>query len=53
MQLESAGEIGEAPIHDVKTAGFWHQNVELLDLVHLAVADVNEDWSVADRKSVV
>ena len=47
MQSEPASEIGETPIHDVKAAGFWYQDIEHIDLVHLAVADVNEGWNVA------
>ena len=47
MQGEPAGEIGEAAIHDVKAAGFWHQDVEYIHLVHFAVADVNKGRNVA------
>ncbi len=42
MQSEPASEIGEAPIHDVKAACLGNQDVEHIDLSHLAVADVNE-----------
>src|SRR3989338_10841442 len=47
MQGEPASEVGEAAIHDVKAAGFGYQDVEHIDLVHLAVADVNEGWNIA------
>ncbi len=47
MQDEPASEIGEATIHDVKAAGFGYQDVEHIDLVHLAIADVNEGWNIA------
>ena len=47
MQSEPASEIDETPIHDVKAAGFGYQDVEHIDLAHLAVADVNEGWNVA------
>ena len=47
MQDEPASEIGEAPIHDVETAGFGDQEIEHIDLVHLAIADVDERWNVA------
>jgi len=47
MQGEPASEVGEAAIHDVEAAGFGYQNVEHIDLVHLAVADVDEGWNVA------
>lgn len=36
MQGEPASEIGEATIHDVKAASFGYQDVEHIDLVHLA-----------------
>ena len=42
-----ASKIGEAPIHDVKAASFGYQNVEHIDLVHLAIADMNEGWNIA------
>ena len=47
MQGKPASEIGEATIHDVKAASFRYQNVEHIDLVHLAIGDVNEGWNVA------
>ena len=47
MQREPAGEIGEAPIHDVKAARFGDQDVEHIDFVHLAVGDVDECRDVA------
>ncbi len=47
MQDEPTSEVGEATIHDVKAAGLWYQNIEHIDLVHLAVADVDEGWNVA------
>lgn len=47
MHDEPAREVGEAPIHDVKAAGFGYQDVEHIDLVHLAVADVDEGWNIA------
>ena len=42
-----ARKIGEAPIHDVKAASFGCQDVEHIDLVHLAIADMNEGWNIA------
>ena len=47
MQDLPASEIGEAAIHDVKAASFGYQDVEYIDLVHLAIADVNEGWNIA------
>ncbi len=47
MQDEPASKIGEAPIHDVEAAGFGDQEIEYIDLVHLAVADVDERWNIA------
>ena len=46
MQGEPASEVGEATIHDVKAASFGYQDVEHIDLVHLAIGDVNEGWNV-------
>ena len=37
----------EAAIHDVEAAGFGYQDVEHIDLVHLAIADVNKSGDVA------
>ena len=47
MHDEPACEVGEATIHDVKAAGFGYQDVEHIDFVHLAIADVDECWNVA------
>ena len=49
MQGEPTSEIGEAPIHDVKAASFGYQDIGHIDLVHLAVADVNESWNIAPK----
>ncbi len=46
MQGEPASEVGETTIHDVKAASFGYQDVEHIDLVHLAIGDVNEGWNV-------
>src|SRR5206468_5182087 len=40
-------EVEEAPIHDVERAGLGQQLIEDVDLVHLAVADVDEGRDVA------
>lgn len=42
MRLVQSGEIEIAAIHQVICAGFYHQIVEDIDLVGLAVGDVNE-----------
>ena len=47
MQNVPASEVGEAAIHDVKAAGFGYQHIEHIDLVHLAVADVDESGNIA------
>ena len=47
MHAIQANEIGEASVHDVKAARFGYQDVEHIDLVHLAVADVDEGWNIA------
>lgn len=40
-------EVDITPIHDVESTCFRHQHVEDIDLVPLAIADVNEAWDVA------
>ena len=44
-----SGEIGKTSIHDVETASFWCQDVEHIDFVHLAVADMNKGWNIATQ----
>ena len=41
------GEVQVAPIHQVKRAGLQHQMVHHIDLVRLAVGDVNETGDIA------
>src|SRR5216683_7153783 len=40
-------EVEKAPIHDVERPGLGQQLIEDVDLVHLAVADMDEGWDVA------
>jgi hypothetical protein len=47
MQAMQLLKVDVAKIHDVERTGFRHQNVEEIDLVPLAVADVNEAGDVA------
>lgn len=47
MQSKPASKIGKAAIHDVKTASFGYQDIGYIDLVHLAIADVDESWDIA------
>ena len=42
MHLEQASKVQVAPVHNVERAGLQNQDVQHIDLVHLAVADVNE-----------
>jgi hypothetical protein len=49
MQGEPAGEVGEAAIHDVKAASFGYQDVGYIDLVHLAIGDVDEGGNIAPK----
>ena len=42
-------EVEEAPIHDVKRAGLWQQLVEDVDLVHLAIADMDKRRDIATQ----
>ncbi len=47
MQDEPAEEVGEAAIHDVEAADLGSHDIEHVDFVHFAVADVNEGWVIA------
>ena len=47
MQPMQLLEVDVTPIHDVEGTGFGYQHVEDIDLVPLAVADVNETRDVA------
>jgi hypothetical protein len=40
-------EVQIAPVHDVETARLDKKNVEHVDIVQLAIADVNEGWNRA------
>jgi len=42
MYLEEPAEVQVTPIHHVKRSCFDGQDVEHLDVAHLAVADVNK-----------
>jgi hypothetical protein len=43
------GKIQISSVHDVKAARFWNQFVEHVDIVQLAVADMNKSWDVATQ----
>ena len=47
VEAIQAFEVEEATIHDVESAGLGQQLVEDVDLVHLAITDVNEGGDVA------
>lgn len=49
MQREQATEIQITPIHHVERAGFDGQHIQYVDLVGLAVRDVDEGWDVAAK----
>jgi len=40
-------EVQVSPIHDVETASLYKKNVEHIDIVQFAIADVNEGWNRA------
>src|SRR6202023_2823464 len=42
-------EVEKASIHDVIRTGLGQQLIEDVDLVHLAVADMDEGWNVAAK----
>jgi hypothetical protein len=47
MQRMEPVEIDVAAIHHVDGTGLWYQQVEGMDIVQLAVGDVDEAWNVA------
>ena len=47
MHLEQPSKVQIAPVHDVERAWLQDQDVQHIDLVHLAVADVDEGWDTA------
>ena len=49
MHLIQPREVHVAPIHDVKSPSFDGQDVEHLDIAHLAVADVDEGGNRASQ----
>ncbi len=49
MQCEQASEIQIPAIHDIERTGFEGQHVEHIDLVHLAVRDMDEGWDIASQ----
>ena len=49
IYAKESGKIQISSIHDVKAARFWNQFVEDVDIVKLAVADMDEGWDVATQ----
>jgi hypothetical protein len=49
MHLKQASKVQVAPVHDVERAGLQNQDVQHIDLVHLAVADVDEGGNGASQ----
>lgn len=49
MHLEQPSKVQIAPAHDVERAGLQNQDIQNIDLVHLAVADVDEGWNRASQ----
>ncbi|MEY3740509.1 MAG: hypothetical protein RLZZ192_1185, partial [Pseudomonadota bacterium] len=47
MHLKQASKVDIAPVHDVERARLQDQDIEHIDLVHRAVADVDEGWNRA------
>lgn len=46
MQKVQTSKVGEAAIHDVKAAGLRNQHLENINLVHLAVVDMEEGGNI-------
>ena len=49
MHLKQANKVQVAPVHDVERSRLQNQNVQHIDLVHLAVADVDEGWNTTSQ----
>ena len=49
MHFVQPGEVQIAPIHDVKSPSLKRQDIEHVDIAHLAVADVNEAGDTATQ----
>lgn len=49
MKMMKSLEIEKPSIHDVKRSRFWQQIVENIDLVHLAVADMDKRRNIASQ----
>jgi len=49
MHLEQASKVQVAPVHNVERAGLQNQEVQHIDLVHLAIAYVDEGWNRASQ----
>jgi len=47
MHLEQACKVDVASVHDVERSWLQDQDVQHIDLVHLAIADVDEGWNRA------
>ena len=47
MQRMQAGKIDISAIHDVDRAGFGEQHIKRMNIVQLAVGDMDEAWNVA------
>ena len=46
---EEAGKVEITAIHDVDCAGLWHQLVEDVGIVNLAIGNDNKGWDVATQ----
>ena len=49
IQTEKPSKIQVAPIHDVESARLWYQDIKYINVVELAIRDVNEGRNIATQ----
>ena len=49
MQAVEPLEVEIGTVHHIESTGFWHEQIQNVDIVHLAVADMNESWNGASQ----
>jgi hypothetical protein len=49
IHTEKPSKIQVATIHDIEGTRLWYQDIEYIDIVELAIRDMNEGWNVATQ----
>jgi hypothetical protein len=47
VEREKLFEIDIVAIHDIEGSGLWQQEIEDVDIVQLAVGDMDKSWDIA------